>query len=374
MIMIKKMISLCFVCALMCSSVFASEPSQQKTYTLTLQEAIAMATSENPQIAACEIKKEAGETSVEVAKTARSKAKKTNKINFVLDNSTSVSLSYITNGYAVSAAEMAVRLADLELQQIHNQISYQVTEKYFNVKLAEQLVAIYQNAITMAEENYNLVQTQLALGMVSELELQNAEIQLLKTKLSYENTLRNIALAKEDLKIALQLNGDCDFILTDEITYKDFESDVNTDIANAMKTRYDVNALKEKAALDELYFTITDKVSAANTESYQSAQSTYLQSNYNYANSSRLIGLSVRASYNNIATTKGNLDIATMNLKVKEREYETAELKFRMGMLTNIELTKTLNELLQCRTELENSKLSYKLAVEKYQYEITFGL
>jgi hypothetical protein len=45
-----------------------------------------------------------------------------------------------------------------------------------------------------------------------------------------------------------------------------------------------------------------------------------------------------------------------------------------MGMITNLELTKDLNELTTAMEDLENAKFTYKLAVEKYNYDITIGL
>ncbi len=368
--MIKKIGKLC---ALLLAAVqmlitpcFAEDPVNSTVYILTLEDAIGTAISNNEQLVACQVKKEAAETSVSVAKSEQRAAKKS---PFVINE-----LIYVKNGYAVAAQEMQVRLAEAELKQITNRISYQVTEKYFNIKLAQQLVLIHQNGVEMAKENMQIVSTQFALGMVSELEVSNAEIQVKRTTLALEDAIRALALAKEDFKITLGITDPCDFSLTDSITYEDYSFDVTADIASAMNTRYDVMSLRELAKLDELYFTITQKITAENTADYQNAESTHLQSHYNYETNSKLIGLSIRAAYNNIASQKGNLEIAQLALNVKQREYDTAKLKFEMGMITNLELVKTQTELLQCQTELENAKLSYKLAVEKYRYEITYGV
>ncbi len=368
--MIKKIEKLCailLVAALtLITPCYAEEPTNATVYILTLEDAIQTALSNNGQLVACQVKKKAAETSLSVAKSDQRAAKKSPiAIN---------ELIYVKNGYAVAAQEMQIRMAEAEIQQITNRISYQVTEKYFNIKLAEQLVLIHQNGVQMANDNLQIVSTQFSLGMVSELEVSNAEIQVKRTTHALEDAMRNLALANEDFKITLGIEGPCTFSLTDAITYEDYNSDVTEDIASAMNTRYDVISLRELAALDELYFTITQKITAANTADYQTAESTYLQSQYTYNSNSKLIGLSIQAAYNNIATKKGNLEIAQMALMVKQREYDTAKLKFEMGMITNLELVNIQTELLQCQTELESAKLSYKLAVEQYRYEITYGV
>lgn len=365
--MIKKLLALITVAVMIfLLPCYAEEANAPLVYILTLEDAIEMALTNNQQLVACQVKKDAAETSLSVAKTEQRAAKKS---PFVVNE-----LIYVKNGYAVAAQEMQIRLADAEYRQLTNRISYQVTEKYFNIKLAEQLVLIHQNGVNMAEENLQLVSTQLTLGMVSELEVANAEIQVKRTSLALEDARRNLALAKEDFKIALGLNGLCDFSLTDTITPEDYLPDPTTDIPKALETRYDVTALREAAKLDELYFTITQKITAENTANYKNAESAYLQSKYNYDSNSRLIGLSIQASGNNIASTKGNLEIAELSLSVKQREYDTAKLKFEMGMITNLELVNAQTQLLSAQTELESTKLSYKLAVEKYQYEITYGV
>ncbi len=365
--MIKKIFALLLVLTLTTLIPCHTEETAAPTmYILTLEDAINMALENNQQLIACQVKKDAAETTLSVAKTEQKDAKKSP----IIVNE----LIYVKNGYAVAASEMQIRLADAEYQQISNRISYQVTEKYYTIKLAEQLLLIHQNGHNMAKENLEIVSSQFQMGMVSDLEVQNALIQVTRTDYARRDASRNYWLAREDFKIALGLEGNCEFSLIDNITYEDYEPNPDAEIPVALTTRYDVMALRELAQLDELYFTITEKITAENTADYKNAKSTWLQSQYNYDTNSQLIGLSIRASANNIHTTKENLDVATMALEVKEREYETAQLKFSMGMITNLELVKVQTELLQAQTELESAKLSYKLAVEKYQYEITYGL
>ena len=371
--MVKKIITL-FLLATMLMGIpcYAEENTKPKDnssatiYILTLEEAIQTALANNGQLEACLVKKDAAETTLSVARSDQRAAKNSPiAIN---------ELIYVKNGYAVAAAEMQIRLADTEYKQISNRIAYQVTEKYYTVKLAERVLLIQQNGYEMAQENYEIVSSQFQLGMVSDLEVDNALIQVTRTDYARQEASRNYWLAKEDFRIAIGLEGNYDFTLSDEITYEDYQPNPDAEIPVALTTRYDVMALQEVAQLDGLYFSITEKITAENTADYKNAKSTYLQSQYNYDTNSQLIGLSIRASANNIHTTKENLDVATMTLSVREREYETAQLKFSMGMITNLELVSAQTTLLQAQTELESAKLSYKLAVEKYQYEITYGV
>ena len=55
-------------------------------------------------------------------------------------------------------------------------------------------------------------------------------------------------------------------------------------------------------------------------------------------------------------------------------EYNIAKIQYDLGMITNTQLSAALNAATAAETELENSKLTYKLAVIKYGYDITIGL
>ena len=43
-------------------------------------------------------------------------------------------------------------------------------------------------------------------------------------------------------------------------------------------------------------------------------------------------------------------------------------------MITNLDLTSSINDLYSAQVSYANAKLTYRLAVEKYKYEITVGL
>ena len=63
-----------------------------------------------------------------------------------------------------------------------------------------------------------------------------------------------------------------------------------------------------------------------------------------------------------------------MQYEIDLKEYDAAKLKYELGMITNLELTSCINDLYSSQVNYANAKLGYRLAVEKYKYEITIGL
>ena len=208
----------------------------------------------------------------------------------------SVETGYAKHGYYIAALEAALRLDDLERTQIADSIAYDVTEKYYNYKLLEALIEIAENSCQLAQSNQELVQKQFELGLISQLEAENAEVAVLQAQYAKEQYERNLELAGESLKIALQIDHPCTFVLTDSIETEAFETDVEQDIQAAMQSRYDVSSLREALDLSSLYLEITGMYQTEDTATWQSAYSDYIKSDYTYSNSSKLIGLSIRNS------------------------------------------------------------------------------
>jgi outer membrane protein TolC len=82
----------------------------------------------------------------------------------------------------------------------------------------------------------------------------------------------------------------------------------------------------------------------------------------------------LKATYNNLLNAGDNLNLSKMELSIKNREYEASKIKYEIGVITNMELTDNLNKKLISEVDYEKAKLDYKLAKEKYEYEIKTGI
>lgn len=372
--MIKKVLSFVLCLTLCTPIVYAQEQenasdADKKVYTLSLQDAIDMATENNSQLAVCDYQKESYEYSLESAKI-----NKRNNKNAIIYASTGYEIAYIQDGYYVDFYETQMKLADLNKEKTKANITYDVIQNYYNYKLAEKLVEIAQSTYDMALVNKTNVDKQSQLGMISDIEVQNAQLSVDTAYNSLKSTERNAVTAKENLKIALNIEEDCDFNLTEEIETDEFSSDLAADTESAMLTRYDINTLNENLRLAQRHFDVTQKVTTKDTAAYYSDLSSYMQAKYNAENTTKQIRLLIKSAYDAVITARDQITTAEQNVKIQSSLYEAAKLKFEMGMITNLELTSAITDYSQAEENLENAKLTYKLAVEKYKYEITIGL
>ena len=87
-----------------------------------------------------------------------------------------------------------------------------------------------------------------------------------------------------------------------------------------------------------------------------------------------MIALLIRSAYNSICTSNADMETARQSYEMKQKEYESGKIKYELGMITNLQLTQIINELYEAQVNYANAKITYRLAVEKYKYEITIGL
>lgn len=357
-------------------SAFAAESKTVKTHTLSLEDAKKSAYTNNLQLEAVEFKKKSADISVRGAKETKSNLKyqtdSLGKNGIALPVSTQTAL--VQKGYYVDLFESQSKLAKDELVQVKNKISYDVTEKYYNYKLAEKLLEVYKNSEDLAKKNYETIKKQYELGAAAKVDLESADAKVKQAAASKETYERGLELSAESLAIALNLDYPCKFILTDTLSYTPFSANLEEDIKQAEQKRYDIKALKENERLSESYYTIIKNSLTDASADAASAKSTYLQAKYSAENGIKNIKLGIKNTYNSVLSAAKDIEIAEINLKVGKQKHEAGELKYELGMITDSELTSLMNEYITAEVNLEKAKLTYKLAASKYGYEITEGI
>jgi len=344
--------------------------NEGNVYTLSLEEAKKLAYTDNRQIAAVELKKHSYDLSVDSARLNK-KAMKYNEYNNVSSSTAGV---LVRKGYYVELYRSQSELAKKELEKVKAKIDYDVTEKYYNYKLTERLVEVCKTSYELAKTNLEVVKKQFDLGLAAQIDIDSASAVCEQAKAAAENYERTLDIVEENLKISLNIEGPAKFVLTDGIDYVEYKSNIDEDINKAMETRYDIKGLKESARLAEMNYTIISNALTDRAAEALSAKSNFVQADYSLENNTKLIKLGIRSAYNAIITADSDMAIAKINIDINTQKYNAAKLQYEMGMITNSQLTTILNDLRASEISYEQARLSHKLAVEKYGYEITIGL
>ena len=280
----------------------------------------------------------------------------------------------VQRGYYVKQAEIGVQSARMEKEQSIANSAYLLTQQYYGVKLSERVLESAKTALKMATDNLSTLEMQFSMGLVAENEVENAKLSVKRAQASCNQLDRNLELTRKTLAASLYIEDeDYELVLTDDIEYEEFTADLAVDTKKAMETRFDVFMLDAALSQAQFLFDISDLFGLTSAE-YSSAKAAMIQSEVTNKYSRKMIGISINSSYNAILDAKDSLLIAEDNLLLKQKEYNVAKIQYDLGLITNTQLTAIMNNVTTAQTELDNAKLTHKLAVIKYGYEITVGL
>jgi len=367
----KRILSLLTALMVMTSltpAVFAEEASQTVTYTLSLNDAITMAQERDMGYVSADTSIKNAQRQLEQAKKDQRDLKGPIRLPAGLANVA------VKQGYYVEQARIGVESAIRAKKQLQSSNAYSITQQYYGVKLAEAVSKNLMTAYELALNNKATIDTQFALGMVAELDVKNAQYSVNEMKASLEKAQRNLEIARKSLAVALYIEEE-NFILnlTDDIEYKEFSADLFEDTKKAMENRYDVYQLKSVYTQAEKYMDVAVLLGTTSSQ-YSAANQAKVAAESTYKNTTKLIGISINSSYNSILDAKDALSLCEEKLALRQQEYDIAVIQHGLGMMTNSALTAAMTNVTGAQTELENAKLTYKLAVEKYGYEIEIGL
>ncbi len=355
----------------------AEETAQEeyKEYNLSLEGAIELALTDNPQLIANEFNQKANKININSVAISKSAAKRTTKAmgKFGIMTTTTIDEICLREGYYVTAAKVQHELSVIERDRIIAGISYNVTNAYYNVVLMDMLVAAAKNSYSLAIENKSLVDAQYEQGFVPQMSYDNAGISVDAAKSKLEAYELNRDIAMRNLKNQLNVEPDCTIYLTDGIEISEFSSDVDADVISAMETRYDIIGAKKAYELSAEYFDLTGAFTE-NSAVYNTAYADMLNKEFQYNSAKDGIELAIRASYNTIISNHAAMGISERTCDMAKREYDAAKLQYELGMITNLELTDKIYSLYEAEVSLSQAKLNYTMAVEKYKYDITIGL
>jgi len=368
----KKLYALFTVLCVIFSSLGGVYASEEKVMSLSLTEAIETALTDNSKIIANGYRQYANQKNLESAHANKKDAINSSK-NMPILSATTINELLLKKGYYVEAAKMQQRLTIREADKIKSSIAYSVTEAYYNLVLMDKLIAAANNAHNLALSNLKIIQAQYDMGLVAELDYENASLAADNAKSMVDSYILNREIADANLKILLNIPYETSLILTDEIETEEMSFDVDADIATAMDSRYDIAAAKEAMELSGLYFDIAKSFTSGSAV-YNTANADYIDAQNTYKTAVDGITLSLRSIYNNTITTHTAMDLARRQYENKLKAYEAVKLKYDLGMISNLELTNGINELYDAQVSYANAKLGYRMAVEKYKYEISTGL
>lgn len=367
MYVVKKKILWAFAVSLL----FLGNVKAQDTLSLTLDQAIEIALSENPTI------KVAGQE-IELRKTANKEAyaglfpevslegsysraiKKqtmamtiegqTQTIQVGTDNSYNGGITAVLPIYApalyktISLTKTDVDLAVEQARASKLDMINQVTKAYYQLLLAQDSHEVLEQSYANAEENYRIVNEKFRQGSVSEYDNITAEVQMRSWKPSVISAANAVTLAKLQLKVLMGMEPEIEIAAVGNL--KDHEMVMFRRQLNSGPLSLESNSDMKQLNLNEKMLSQTLKLQRTNflptlalsfNYSYMSLNNDFKMAHYRWYPSSTL-GLSLSIPLfkaSNFTTTK----------QTKIQMSQLAETKINTERQLNMQVTSYLNNM-----------------------------
>jgi outer membrane protein len=298
------------------------------------------------------------------------------------------------------------------LESVKQQVAFDTTKAFYGVLLTDELVKVTEMAVEQVKAHVKTAQDLVDAGMATNFDLLRAKVQLANTQSQLIKMQNLLKLTKDGFKNTVGLNLDAQINLKGDFSYKPMELELDKLLESAMKNRPEIKQLEFQEMMGEKIVSI---VKAGNKPNLALAY------NYNYTSNAAKLGdvfnrdewnntwnvtlalsvpifdglatrarvkqaksavkqiqigkeqlmngitLEVRSSYMSFQEAKDLLQVQVETIQQAQESLRIANLRFKNGMLTSVELMDTELALTQAQTNYTNALNDYIIALAKLE-------
>lgn len=339
------------------------------TVDLSLDQALALATTSGASITAAEIQKQSDSAN---AKANSESVSTMNKANNNEDSNTTYSKSELDK--ARKAKEYYTSMADRNYEAAKNTIKYDVNNAYYSLLNAEEGVKIAKENEQLQNNLLALVNQKLSLGVASKQDVLESEINYNTAKSNLDTAEVTLAEKKISLNIELGYDEMQDINLTSKLEMlKMSDLVVDQAVTNAIANRNELytcafNIYSAEKELDN--YKDYPKSSAKYLTAYSNLDSA--QNSYNNKESS--IKKEVMINYANQKNTKNSAENAKLSAEKAKESYDIYLAKYKLGLATLDDVQEAQIKYSDAEKAYSESILAFNLAVITYDMSATVGM
>ena len=313
---------------------------------------------------------------------------------------------------AYSLAKISYEAEKQGLESVKQQVIFDTTKAFYGVLLTDKLVKVTQMAVDQVQAHLKTAQDLVDAGMATNFDLLRAKVQLANIKSQLIKMQNLYKLSKDGFKNTVGMNLNTDFTLKGEFTYKPVEIDLDKLLELATKNRPEIKQLELQEKIGEKAVSLTKagnkpNLALAYNYSYTSNADTldkvFTRDEWKntwsvtmalsvpifdgLATRARVkqakgaveqikigkeqllngIGLEIRAAYLSFVEAKDLLNVQEETVQQAQESLRIANLRYKNGLITNVELTDTELAFTQAQTNYSNALNDYIIALAKLE-------
>lgn len=321
----------------------------------------------------------------------------------------------IWNGYKISM--LAKKIQDERLRQTKNDITFQVTDAFYRILLAKSFLEVAKEAKALSDEHLRVARARYKAGEATEYEVLRAEVETANLDSQLIKAENAVQLATIALKNIIGLKEEQDVNIIGELEPVDFDITLEECINLAKSKRPEVIQMRYQKklaghnyelaignyipnlALVGNYQSLTNK---RNTERiFDGPEDKWFESYsvmlvlsvpifdglYNYGKIKeakwgirkinefdlqldKAIELEIKQAYSSLLEAKKVMSAGEKNVNTARRAVEIAQVQYKNGLITSVELLSAEVGLTQAKTNYLQAKYDYMIAVAKLKKAI----
>ena len=312
--------------------------------SLTLEEAIARVLAEGAE-------RQLADIALEEARLAYEEA----KANHMLRP------SVVALQQAESAWHTAQRTYELTLQDI-----VQKTEEgYYDILRSDLALDLAERSLAQAEAQLESTQARYDQGMVSDVDLLAAEMQVADRQIELNRARAAAATARMRFNRALGRPLDAPLELADELAFEPVEVDLEAALASAVARRLELQRARDTVTLRETELRVTDNPYSPRLD-IERAKVALRRAQVELAEREADIILEVRQNYQSLLEAADRVPIQRTNLTRAEENLRIAEARYEAGVITAIDLVDARRQAFQAETDLIRATFDYNVALARF--------
>lgn len=312
------------------------------------------------------------------------------------------------NSYNLLNSKENYKLLEDKKNDIISNIIIEATKKYYNVVLAHYRSKIYLESFEKAERTFNISKEKNKVGLVSNLDVYRAKLNMLNSKRNYRDSQKNYQNNIYDLYYFINGNDINIELKNSQINFKTKKFNKNFEVSNdynILSKNIELKELliKKKLKLNDVFIkrrnilpdvTVTSEYTrSGNEESFDSSWKEYeedwsinLSTQYDFTNNQNSIqyqkslieqkqnirkirrkidelNRDIKNMLNEYESLKTKIEISLLEIEQAELSYEAAKIKYDQGIGTN-------ENLFEASQKIQTSKISYMTNLLEYNLSI----
>jgi len=275
-------------------------------------------------------------------------------------------LSELSNETARLVAQRNYEIAQSNQTQV-------VEESYYDILKLQRAVILAQENITRSQKQLENVRAKFSLGMVAQIDVLSAELELSKAQSDLNNTESNLQLARMRFNRLLGKDLNTPVELASELTFEPSEIDLDKSIEYALTHRLEIKKAEDDVVLKT-------KEVEVNTNDFtpllvQKKSQIGLQlSKASLEDVRANIILEIKQNYESLKTAERAVPLQEKNLVKANESLKIAEARFDAGVITSIELIDARNDAYQAENSYLQAVYDYNVAKAKFYNSLGMSL